>query len=296
MTVWKIGAWPGIWKDNQESRDKFIKEYALPRGFVAVGSGKIDDLGAREPRTGTNGLITRFAEKDVVLLYTGSLCEGRHPYRRKNAYVYVGIVNKPYYKFPNKEDEIDIKGAKWPDVARHRVDVEWESDQNGPKRFEARFNRRCNICEVKKTDFGKIKSEELRKWLSERMDGKIRIPGSHYDVNEKAQDGYSEGNPSEMIQTRRERDPKARAAAIKECGTVCKVCGFDFFKKYGEFGEGYIEVHHKKPIKDLLPGEKTKLEDLTVVCSNCHRMLHQKDPPIDVDKLKSIVNKSITSS
>lgn len=48
-----------------------------------------------------------------------------------------------------------------------------------------------------------------------------------------------------------------------------------FGARYGELGEGYIEVHHLKPVASLGSGGKMKLSDLAVVCANCHRMLHR---------------------
>ncbi|TDQ11401.1 HNH endonuclease [Pedobacter metabolipauper] len=56
----------------------------------------------------------------------------------------------------------------------------------------------------------------------------------------------------------------------------CEICGFDFYSKYGEVGFGFIECHHITPLSDLEPNTKTKPEDLALVCSNCHRMLHRK--------------------
>lgn len=52
----------------------------------------------------------------------------------------------------------------------------------------------------------------------------------------------------------------------------CEVCEFSFKQKYDA---EYIECHHLNPIGK--PGiRKTRLEDLALVCSNCHRMLHKK--------------------
>ena len=31
-------------------------------------------------------------------------------------------------------------------------------------------------------------------------------------------------------------------------GDSCKVCGFNFGAVYGEYGKGYIHIHHNKPI------------------------------------------------
>lgn len=55
----------------------------------------------------------------------------------------------------------------------------------------------------------------------------------------------------------------------------CELCEFDFFKTYGEIGYGYIECHHRKPLHTLTEDTKTKLDDLMLVCANCHRMLHR---------------------
>jgi hypothetical protein len=74
-----------------------------------------------------------------------------------------------------------------------------------------------------------------------------------------------------------ERRPELRVAAIKYHGTKCKVCGFEFDEIYGLHGAGYIEVHHLVPLSEF--DGKTKVdpkEDMTVVCSNCHRMIHRR--------------------
>lgn len=72
----------------------------------------------------------------------------------------------------------------------------------------------------------------------------------------------------------------------------CEICGFDFQKRYGGIGKDYIEAHHKKPVSEMKPGEKTKLSDLVAVCSNCHRMLHRESPPYKPEYLKDIVDKN----
>lgn len=72
----------------------------------------------------------------------------------------------------------------------------------------------------------------------------------------------------------------------KENGRVfCEACGFDFAQVYGERGENYIECHHLKPIHEMKPGEKTKLEDLVLLCANCHRMIHAKTPWLTLEGL-----------
>ena len=68
----------------------------------------------------------------------------------------------------------------------------------------------------------------------------------------------------------------------------CDVCGFDFAVAYGELGKGFIEAHHVKSLADMQPGDKTNLEDLVAVCSNCHRMLHRSYPAMSVEMLRNL--------
>ncbi len=77
----------------------------------------------------------------------------------------------------------------------------------------------------------------------------------------------------------RERNPKLRRRKLDQVRKqglpcACEVCGFDFGQKYGALGDGFIEVHHTLPLHISGPRE-TKLKDLALVCSNCHRMCHR---------------------
>lgn len=71
----------------------------------------------------------------------------------------------------------------------------------------------------------------------------------------------------------------------------CQVCKFNFSKVYGERGEGFIEAHHIKPIAEMKENVATKVEDLIMLCSNCHRMIHRK-PFLTVNELREIVNRN----
>ncbi len=70
-------------------------------------------------------------------------------------------------------------------------------------------------------------------------------------------------------------EEKKNDALKKSNGRIrCECCSFDFMERYGEIGKGFIECHHKTHIAE---GERrTQLEDLALVCSNCHRMLHRR--------------------
>jgi 5-methylcytosine-specific restriction enzyme A len=92
-----------------------------------------------------------------------------------------------------------------------------------------------------------------------------------------------EGNKRALFIIHRKREARLRKAKIEEAlkrneGRLpCEVpgCGFDFIERYGEVGRGFAHVHHKKPLS-LAPdkGRKVSLEELAVVCPNCHAMIH----------------------
>lgn len=76
-----------------------------------------------------------------------------------------------------------------------------------------------------------------------------------------------------------ERDPMLR----------CEVCGFSFVEVYGELGRDFIEAHHKQPVAELKPGSRTRVEDIELVCPNCHRMLHRGEHTLAVEELRVVV-------
>jgi len=96
-----------------------------------------------------------------------------------------------------------------------------------------------------------------------------------------------------LVQVSRfERDPRARKQCISKFGTECSVCGFDFGKKYGEIGKGFIHVHHLRPLATRGKSHRVDAgKHLRPVCPNCHEMLH-KGPPFSIKKLKTIISKA----
>ena len=102
-----------------------------------------------------------------------------------------------------------------------------------------------------------------------------------------------EGQVLSRVHRYRERDTrlvkKKKSQFLKKHGLLfCECCGFDFSAKYGERGDGFIECHHTKPVSELDVGSKTKLSDLSLVCSNCHRIIHRRKPWLSMDQLQSI--------
>lgn len=106
----------------------------------------------------------------------------------------------------------------------------------------------------------------------------------------------AEGRLLLAMHRRYERDPKLRArklSAVVKAGIpiACEACHFDFEATYGKRGEGYIEVHHVTPLHST-GTTVTKLADLALLCSNCHRMIHRSRPWITPSQLRFVLNDS----
>lgn len=119
--------------------------------------------------------------------------------------------------------------------------------------------------------------------------------GEFLSIHPENDFGVAEGGLLMSVHWRRERDRGLRARkirAVKEAGgsIECEVCNMDFAIKYGERGADFIEVHHAVPLH-VSGAVKTKLADLVLLCSNCHRMIH-REPWLMPAKLKAIVESS----
>jgi 5-methylcytosine-specific restriction enzyme A len=73
---------------------------------------------------------------------------------------------------------------------------------------------------------------------------------------------------------------------------VCEVCDIDFAVRYGDRGKGFMECHHVKPIATLVEGQKTQIDDLALICANCHRMIHRSRPWLSVAQIKNLMDEA----
>lgn len=100
----------------------------------------------------------------------------------------------------------------------------------------------------------------------------------------------NEGERRLVVSARYERNPVNRALCLLHKGYVCSVCGFDFGRVYGEIGKNYIEVHHVMPVSLMGPDYHFDVDrDMVPVCSNCHSMLHRRNPPYTVGELQAVI-------
>lgn len=100
----------------------------------------------------------------------------------------------------------------------------------------------------------------------------------------------TDGTKKERYTTYYERIPFNRAKAIEAHGLSCMACGMEFSSVYGDWGEGFIHVHHNKPVSETGPTRINPRTDLSVVCPNCHAMIHRKrDTTLSISDVKRLL-------
>lgn len=89
-----------------------------------------------------------------------------------------------------------------------------------------------------------------------------------------------------------ERNPEARRQCIAAHGTDCCICGFSFGAVYGAEADGYIHVHHVRPLSEV-GGEYVvdPVEDLRPVCPNCHAVLHLGERCRTIEEVRQLLGR-----
>jgi 5-methylcytosine-specific restriction protein A len=81
-----------------------------------------------------------------------------------------------------------------------------------------------------------------------------------------------------------------KAEALERDGDLlCEACDFSFSNTYGSSARGFIECHHNRPLSELAVRTRTRLDDLALVCANCHRMLHHGLRLLTVPQLREMI-------
>lgn len=105
---------------------------------------------------------------------------------------------------------------------------------------------------------------------------------------------FPEGKILSRLHRLRERNSqlvkRKKKQRLQQTGRLgCEACNFDFAEHYGELGYGFAECHHNKPVSELSMERTIKLSELSIVCPNCHRMMHRVRPWLTVEQLRSLL-------
>lgn len=119
--------------------------------------------------------------------------------------------------------------------------------------------------------------------------GPVNDPDIHEDPNRSA----IEGRRRLVLHLERERNRTLVNQKKEQAKSLaCEICGFLFSEKYGEIGADYCEAHHLVPLADADVGRETLLSELMLVCANCHRVIHLRNPPYEPDEVREMIRRS----
>jgi HNH endonuclease len=175
-----------------------------------------------------------------------------------------------------------------------KFDISSENKRFPPKYVICIANKYVNHVELSSRFNGGTETNNFLEALGFEI---VFKDGTPWDFGVEPEDEskvFEEGAKKYKLHLSIERDSrvsqKAKKKRWKETGYfACDVCGFDFHKVYGKRGYRYIEAHHTIPVSELKKGQKTKLEDIALVCSNCHRMLHKSRPWLSIERLGEFI-------
>ena len=100
-----------------------------------------------------------------------------------------------------------------------------------------------------------------------------------------------EGNPKLVTHYVKERSPSLRKAKInqflsKHSTLSCESCCSDASQYPEECRKRVFEVHHKKRLADIDNETEMTVDDLAILCENCHNAIHATNPLQNVEEFK----------
>lgn len=196
------------------------------------------------------------------------------------------VINILYeYLFGNKQfanNTITLRKSKNENTLRIRslkktININDEFVFNNLHRVFSQLN--ISVPSIKKKGI-RNKIKQIKSLTLEKSESKKEPDSQHY---------FDEGFRTEIIKEVSKRHKSLVELAKRKYGKKCSVCEFDFGKTFGNHGDGFIEIHHLKPIAK--GKRQTTIEDVRPVCPNCHRMLHRGNVLLSIEDLKKIINK-----
>ena len=194
--------------------------------------------------------------------------------RRKIFFQYIDVLNSEKAKISfSVNNELITNEKPWPE--------NW--------RF---FRCRMDLIPIPEVGGEEELSSLLAEWLIHGTALILSLLTVEEDVPCSNLTPEQEGEAKEIISKRYERSRVNREICLAHKGYSCHACGFNFLERYGQLGKDYIEVHHTTPVSEMGDNYKIDIDrDLVPVCSNCHSMIHRRNPPLSIEELKDIILK-----
>ncbi len=127
----------------------------------------------------------------------------------------------------------------------------------------------------------KVPNGSVFKLSGDELSALVRLWG--VPVAAAISSGSTEGQRQLRSHYVRERSSRLRREKLSEFrkkhGSLsCEICGFDDSAKHPvPFVERAYEVHHKRPLAAAVSPVRITLDDLAVLCANCHRAVHSNE-------------------
>jgi 5-methylcytosine-specific restriction protein A len=162
------------------------------------------------------------------------------------------------------------------------------------------LNNKDLIFKLAHSAFKFIDEKDYNIFFANHLNEKAKSKDTTIEVQEDSEPIAIEGESKLAIHMRKERDntfiKKLKIDAFKlDSYLKCEGCEFSFYETYGELGKGFIEAHHLNPLSLNSEEVETKREDIALLCSNCHKMVHKKDPIYTIEELKNIIKENRNS-
>lgn len=211
------------------------------------------------------------------------------------------------YLFGNVEDKFPKQGINYLTQCQPYLETTWEYLSQYPieSLFINEWNKYYKTHEELNIPLKEALSTIDKVWLVQdfhlfvhrRILNLYKPKKKEYEIQEIVEPFVIEGETILAQHLRKERNSnfirKLKKQAIENNKMLnCEVCGFSFFEQYGELGEGFIEAHHKNPLAEKEVKTKTMKEDIALICSNCHRMVHRSDSILSIKELQEILIKN----
>ncbi len=268
MTAWRMAFRAG--KNGFE-----MWPYCRELGVAVIEYGPLDDIDlsqysegepedawkqlASGPKASLKRVAYRMRKGDVIYVKQGPLIVGK------------GTVTGPY-QFDSNNPIRDPNGAPW----QHQRPVRWVSDF--PEvRIQVGGNPYLTVAELTAEEVARI----------EKAAGRAGAPKS---PNRVADESDIEGLRTEYRATKSKRSRRLRNMAFIKANGMCAVCGRNFNNFLGGRAIRVLQVHHRDQLSLRVSPAVTKLDDLVVVCANCHLLLHlDSKKALSVDELRGLL-------
>jgi len=248
-----------LWSDCYERGIAAMSYYGYDGEPVVGDCSKLTDneyddiwrtkgINATSPQGSLKKVAYKMKKEDVIYAKEGVNIVGK------------GVITEEYDYDPNI---LNGSESTW----EHFVRVDWEKDF-----LPFKLNLEANLHIV-------IKLNEEHMDKIREMESKTRKEIKRIEAEE--------GNRYKSEATFCSRNRALVEAKKMNSDYRCEVCGMAFKEVYGKIGNGYIIAHHKIPIGNIEETATTTLDDIALVCANCHAMLHTKNPPLSLDELRN---------